>query len=46
MAKKKKDKYEALAADFKNETEFEEEAEEEGFDPEELERDHFEEKER
>lgn len=44
--KKKKDAYEAFAGDFKTEDELEEQLEEEGINPEEAEREHFEEEER
>lgn len=40
---KKRDMYKELAGDFKTPDEFQEEAEEEGLDPEEVEKTHFEE---
>jgi hypothetical protein len=43
--KEKKDKYEEFAGDFKNETTFEEELEEEGLEEGEVEKEHFEEEE-
>jgi len=41
--KENKDKYEKFAGDFKNETAFEEELEEEGLEEGEVEKEHFEE---
>ncbi len=42
-AKNKTDTYEVFAGDFKTEDEFEEEVEEEGLNPEEVKKKHFEE---
>lgn len=45
MKNKKKDKYEELAGDFKNEAELEEELEEDALEIKEIENKHFEEEE-